>query len=288
MYTNAHDAAVSRFQSLCAGENCPACTNPTIVSSTKSPTSLNHCTCVRNIPNEWWAVEWLNKIPQNSLVLRKSELIPVTNVGTDQASSTMGTRAPFTPKSADYRKLQDHLRANAMFARRKAESTNASVARHQSDRLLTFGSGISLADALRTALKATSTVNVPPNDDPQPVEADNSSHHFSDRDISRVVSQLQSRAASSMDSYNSMMRQTSHYVPGTEWPADLRRAALEKSQLDPVDFCPHESALLTASTPTQALDDLNKRTSPSVLVWLLLNDVEGVAEDQESVCICVG
>jgi hypothetical protein len=279
MYTTAHDAAVSRFQSLCAGEYCPACTNPTIVSSTKSPTSLNHCTCVRNIPNEWWAVEWLNKIPQNSLVMRKSELIPVTNVGTDQASSTMGTTAPFTPKSAHYRQLRDHLRANAKFARRKAESTDASVARHHSDSLLTLGPGISLADALRTALKPTTTVNVPPNDDPRPVEADNSSHHLNDREISHVVSQLQSRAASSMKSYNSMMRQTSHYVPGTERPADLRREALEKSQLDPVDFCPHESALLAASTPTQALDDLNKRTSYSVIERLLLNDVQGVTED---------
>ena len=265
MNTNAHDAAVSCFHSICAGEYCPACTTPTIVSSTQSPSRLNQCTCVPNIPNEWRAIEWLNKIPQNSLIKRISDLIPVTNVGTDQASSTMGTRVPFTPKSAEYQKLRQHLRANAKFARIMARSTNGSVAGHPIDSPLTLGPGISLADALRTLLRPTSTVKVLPDDDSQLVEADNSSHHLHNREIGPVVSQLQSCAASSLNSYNSTI-QTLHYVPGGS--TDLRREALEKSQLDPVDFCPRESALLAASTPTQALNDINKRTSPSVIMWL--------------------
>jgi len=239
----------------------------------------------------------MNKIAQNSLVIVDSVPVPLTDDGPDQASSTMGKKARFTPKVGIDKKLRNHLIGNADFARRKAGYADNDVARFHIGSAQTLGPGVSFADALRAFLTQTTTIHDTISGDAEPVETDRPCSDRERSEISHVVRQIKSRASPSMRSYHSNISQLPYNAfGGADRAVDLKRETLSKSQLDPADFCPLQSTLLAKSTPTQAWEDINRGTSPSVIEWLLLNDIgaqtddqtEDQTEDQESVCICVG
>jgi hypothetical protein len=204
-----------------------------------------------------------------------SGLMPVTDVGTDPASSTMGTRPRFTPKSEPHRQVRDHLIANANFAgrkagRRKTGSADGNVTSDQLDSLRNLGPGVSLADALRMELRQTTTVDVLSNDCSQVVEADDPFRDMQNWEIFAVLRQVDSRATPSRESYYSTLRQTRYPADGTEEATDLRKIALENSQLNPVDFCPGQSTFLAEVDESKALEDINKGSSSSVIECLTL------------------
>jgi len=261
-----HDYAKTRFESICAGEYCPSCQCPTIVSSVGEKSLIGPCECIRNRPKEWLLLSRIVSIPPNSLVVVDPNEAPTTSGGNNRVQSMATASARSYSQVGDKERLNDMSRAIAKFALTKSGYSFGPAADERLERLDPPAPDMSFADFSRSALDQVTTVFA--EIERKYAKEGDLLSHFSPHEIDFIVQQLRSRPESlSCQAYNSALLRAPErpLVPLHEI---YKRLALTDLDPDAQDFLPNQSALSVRSTASNALSQIGNGSGISAAEWL--------------------